>query len=348
MFQGASVAFDLSMEEIWIPYLVGATLFVATPQIMGEADKLPDIFDDAGVTVLDTVPTLVGHAAERCAESCAPSFWAVRHVRPLLPRAGASPAATSSIRMDQQRRLLLQRWRKFCPTCRWTIGGPIPNYTCYVADDALNLLERNVEGELLIGGPGVAQGYLKRDKLTAEKFVANPFGSDGIDPILYRSGDAVMLDDAGAIHFRGRIDDQVKIRGFRVELGEIEARLGAIEGVSNAAVVLRAEGGIDELVAFIVPSSSDKAALEPKLLRAQLRESLPPYMVPGRYEILNNLPKLPSGKTDRKTLKNVVLAPLAMIEEQEEPRSETEGYLACRRQARAAAAIHSVRCGFFH
>ena len=213
------------------------------------------------------------------------------------------------------------------PNVPVTIGGPIPNYTCYVADDALNLLERNVEGELLIGGPGVAQGYLKRDQLTAEKFVANPFGSDGLDPILYRSGDAVMLDDAGAIHFRGRIDDQVKIRGFRVELGEIEARLGTIEGVSNAAVVLRAENGIDELVAFIVPSASDKAALEPKHLRAQLRESLPPYMVPGRYEILDTLPKLPSGKTDRKTLKNIALAPLAMIEEQEEPRTETEATL---------------------
>ena len=326
MFQGASVAFDLSMEEIWIPYLVGATLFVATPQIMGEADKLPDIFDDAGVTVLDTVPTLLAMLPKDApklrtiilgGEACPPSV-AARWCRPgrhIFNSYGPTEAT------------VVATVAEVLPNVPVTIGGPIPNYTCYVADDALNLLERNVEGELLIGGPGVAQGYLKRDQLTAEKFVANPFGSDGIDPILYRSGDAVMLDDAGAIHFRGRIDDQVKIRGFRVELGEIEARLGTIEGVSNAAVVLRAENGIDELVAFIVPSAGDKAALEPKHLRAQLRESLPPYMVPGRYEILDTLPKLPSGKTDRKTLKNVALAPLAMIEEQEEPRSETEATL---------------------
>ena len=133
-----------------------------------------------------------------------------------------------------------------------TIGKPIPNYTCYIVDEQLQLLGPGAEGELLIGGPGVARGYLKRDELTREKFIANPFDGDGSDPILYRSGDAVILDENGNIVFHGRIDDQVKIRGFRVELGEIESVLTHVAGVSHAAVVLRNDDGIDQLVAFVV------------------------------------------------------------------------------------------------
>ena len=324
VFQGASVAFDLSMEEIWMPYLVGATLFVATPEIMGEADRLPDVLDDAGVTVLDTVPTLLAMMPKDPprlriiilgGEACPPAI-AARWCKPgrtifnsYGPTEATVVATVAEVRRD-------------APV---TIGGPIPNYTCYVADEALNLLQRGVEGELLIGGTGVARGYLKRDALTAEKFVANPFATGGHDPILYRSGDAVVLDDDGNIGFRGRIDDQVKIRGFRVELGEIEARLAGLAGVSQAAVVVRGETGIDELVAFLVAERGH--TIDPKALRADLREHLPPYMVPARYETLEALPRLPSGKADRKALKALPLAPAAPVDEQEEPRTETEALL---------------------
>jgi non-ribosomal peptide synthetase-like protein len=324
VFQGASVAFDLSMEEIWIPYLVGATLFVATPQIMGEADKLPDVLDDAGVTVLDTVPTLLAMMPGDVprlrtiilgGEACPPSVAArwCRAGRKIFNSYGPTEATVVATVAEVK------------PDEPVTIGGPIPNYTCYVADDALRLLDRGTEGELLIGGPGVARGYLRRDELTAEKFVRNPFASDGRDPILYRSGDAVVLDEDGNIAFRGRIDDQVKIRGFRVELGEIEARLASLPGVSQAAVVLRNEGGIDELVAFLVLERG--ATLDAKAMRHELREHLPPYMVPGRYENLTTLPRLPSGKADRKTLKALQLTAAAPLDEQEEPRTETEAVL---------------------
>jgi amino acid adenylation domain-containing protein len=324
VFQGASVAFDLSMEEIWIPYLVGATLFVATPQIMGEADKLPDILDDAGVTVLDTVPTLLAMLPKDApklriiilgGEACPPAV-AARWCKPgraIFNSYGPTEAtvvATAAI-VEPDRPV--------------TIGGPIPNYTAYVCDDMLNLLDRGIEGELLIGGPGVAKGYLKRDELTAEKFVANPFGGATNDPILYRSGDAVVMDEAGNINFRGRIDDQVKIRGFRVELGEIEAKLTDLAGVSQAAVVLRAVDGIDELVAFLTPNKG--AELDARQMRGELRANLPPYMVPGRYEILDTLPKLPSGKVNRNLLKKAELKAAAPVEEQEEPRTQTEAAL---------------------
>ena len=212
------------------------------------------------------------------------------------------------------------------PKCAWVSpsrsASPIPNYTCYVADDNLNLLPWGSEGELLIGGPGVARGYLKRDELTAEKFVANPFGGEH-DPILYRSGDAVALDANGDILFRGRIDDQVKIRGFRVELGEIETKLAALADVGQAAVVLRNDNGLDQLVAFLVPAKD--AAPDAKALRTALRAELPTYMIPARFEIAQELPRLSSGKLDRKTLKARELSVIEVsAEAQEEPRTDTE------------------------
>ncbi len=202
------------------------------------------MLDEAGVTVLDTVPTLLGMMPKDApklriiilgGEACPPAV-AARWCKPgrtIFNSYGPTEATVVATAAVVE------------PDKPVTIGGPIPNYTAYVCDDALNLLDRGIEGELLIGGPGVAKGYLKRDELTAEKFVANPFSSNGADPILYRSGDAVVLDEAGNINFRGRIDDQVKIRGFRVELGEIEAKLADLAGVAQAAVVLRSDDGIE-------------------------------------------------------------------------------------------------------
>ncbi len=327
VFQGASVAFDLSMEEIWIPYLVGASLFVATREMLGEADALPDLLSAAAVTVLDTVPTLLGLLSRDVpslrliilgGEACPPEIaerWS-RAGRTIFNSYGPTEAtvvATASV-VEQG-----------VPV---TIGAPIPNYTCYVVDEGLALLGRGVEGELLIGGPGVARGYLNRDALTREKFIANPFGRDGSDPVLYRSGDAVVLDHQNRIHFRGRIDDQVKLRGFRVELGEIEAKLTQRDGVGQAAVVLRNDDGLDQLVAFIVPERGEAAygLPDPARLRAQLRDVLPPYMVPARFETVEALPRLASGKVDRNRLKTAALtAPTR--EAQEEPRSRTEAAL---------------------
>lgn len=324
VFQGASAAFDLSMEEIWISYLVGATLFVATPQIIGETEALPELLEEAGVTVLDTVPTLLGVMPRDVktlrviilgGEACPPAIaerWS-RRGRTIFNSYGPTEATVVAT-VAQVR-----------PNEAVTIGKPIPNYTCYVVDDALRALPPGVEGELLIGGPGVARGYLERDELTAEKFIANPFASDGTDPVLYRSGDAVVVDDKGDIVFRGRIDDQIKIRGFRVELGEIEAVLGDQRNIRQAAVALRNETGIDELVAFVV---IDGELPDPRELRGNLREALPPYMVPSRFEVVEALPRLSSGKVDRKALKLIELTqPAIANEEQEEPRDETEATL---------------------
>jgi len=324
VFQGASVAFDLSMEEIWLPYLAGASLFVATAEMMGEADKLPDLMEANRVTVLDAVPTLLALLPRDIAslrliilggEACPPSIagrWC-RPGRKIFNSYG--PTETTVVATVAEVR----------PGVQVTIGRPIANYTCYVAGERLDLLPPDVEGELLIGGPGVAKGYLRRDRLTREKFIANPFLDDAPDPVLYRSGDAVALATNGEIVFHGRIDDQVKVRGFRVELGEIEAKLAGLPVIAHAAVVLRNDNEIEQLVAFVVPTLD--AEIDVGRLRNELRQSLPAYMVPERFELVQSLPKLTSGKVDRKGLKQIELAPADALEAQEEPRNETEAKL---------------------
>lgn len=323
VFQGASVAFDLSMEEIWTPYLVGATLFVASPEMMGDAEKLPGLLTEAGVTVIDTVPTLLGILPDDIpslklillgGEALPPSIvqkWS-KPGRRILNTYGPTEAtvvATAAIVESGQ------------PV---TIGRPIPNYTAYIVDEEMKLTGVGQQGELLIGGPGVAKGYHLRPELTAEKFIANPFGGSD-DPILYRSGDAVSLDENGNIAFHGRIDDQVKIRGFRVELGEIETALSDEAGISQAAVVLRTDEGIERLVAFLVGEPG--VQMEGAVLRASLREKLPPYMIPAHFEPIGSLPRMVSGKVDRKMLKAAPLTAPAASGEQEPPRNATEATL---------------------
>ncbi|WP_375410248.1 Pls/PosA family non-ribosomal peptide synthetase, partial [uncultured Methylobacterium sp.] len=324
VFQGASVAFDLSMEEIWVPYLVGATLFVASPAMMGDVEALPGILAEAGVTVLDTVPTLLAMLSRDL-----PTVRLILLGGEALPEPLVARWATASRQLfntyGPTEATVVATAAEMRPGESVTIGGPIPNYSVYVVGEGLELLGPGQPGELLIGGPGVAEGYLQRPELTAEKFIANPFASDDGDPILYRSGDAVSLDAAGRIVFHGRIDDQVKIRGFRVELGEIESRIGVLPGIAQAAVVLRSDDGVDRLVAFLVPERG--AALDTALLRRTLGDQMPPYMVPSHFESVEVLPRLTSGKVDRKALRAATLTIADTSGEQEPPGNETEAAL---------------------
>jgi non-ribosomal peptide synthetase-like protein len=325
VFQGASVAFDLSMEEIWIPLMVGATLHVATPAMMGDVENLPALLEAAGVSVLDTVPTLLAMLPRDVAGLRLILLGGEALPAPLVGR-WATPGRRLFNTYGPTEATVVATVEEVRPGRPVTIGRPIANYTAYVVDEALRLCPPGQQGELLIGGPGVAKGYLKRPELTAEKFIANPFASDGRDPILYRSGDAVSLNPDGNLAFLGRIDDQVKIRGFRVELGEIEARLQHQPGVAQAAVVLRPDEGIDRLVAFLVPERG--AELSAPALRSGMRREVPPYMVPDHFETVDELPRLSSGKVNRKALQVAILTVQeSLAEAQEEPRNETEAAL---------------------
>ncbi len=310
VYQGFSVAFDMSFEEIWLSYLAGATLWIAPKDVASDPEALPQALIDNRVTVLHAVPTLLAlfnqdvptlRLINLGGEMCPPSLvarWA-KPGRQVFNTYGPTEATVSAS---------LAELHANEPV---TIGRPLPNYGLLIIDPAVEehglvLLARGEVGELCITGPGVAAGYLGRPDLTAEKFLANPWRSGAHDARLYRTGDLARIDPDGCVQCLGRTDDQVKIRGFRVELGEIEAALAKQTGIGTVAVVLRQEEGIDQLIAFIVFESG--VTLANTILRATLTASLPSYMVPGYFEPLADMPRLTSGKIDRKALKARPLA----------------------------------------
>jgi amino acid adenylation domain-containing protein len=182
------------------------------------------------------------------------------------------------------------------------IGRPIANTTCHVVDDELRPLPVGEEGELLIGGLGLATGYVNRAELTAEKFVPDPFSPPGSGERLYRTGDLARWREDGRLEFGGRIDHQVKIRGYRIELGEIEAVLRDHPDVEDCVVVAREdEAGHRRLVAYLTgPERPDVPAL-----RAFVAERLPAYMVPAAWVALERLPLTENNKVDRAALPEV-------------------------------------------
>ena len=335
VYQGFSVAFDMSFEEIWISYLVGATLWIAPKEITADPDALPVALEKNQITVLHAVPTLlalfsqdvaslrlINLGGEMCPESLVNRF--TRAGRQMFNTYGPTEATVSAS---------LAPLHANTPV---TIGSPLPNYSMMVVatdvENGLRLLPIGETGELCISGPGVAIGYLGRPDLTAEKFLANPWSTSDIDRRLYRTGDLACIQADGSIQCLGRADDQVKIRGFRVELGEIEAVLAQQSGVGTVAVILRKEDEIDQIMAFIarddacfidsgmIPSDTELKAI----LRSQLSQVLPPYMVPSRFEFMTEVPRLTSGKIDRNTLKKVPLSKVMTSGESDCASNKTE------------------------
>ncbi|MCZ7471830.1 thioester reductase domain-containing protein [Agrobacterium sp. O3.4] len=178
---------------------------------------------------------------------------------------------------------------------------PAANKQLYVLDDNLELLPFGVPGELHIGGCGIARGYHDRAALTAERFVPDPFATNGRAGVLYRTGDRAMLLADGRIHVSGRLDSQVKIRGYRIEPGEIEAGLLAHPFIVSATVAVRDDGrGGKRLAAYAVPQTDQDVAVRPtpSEIRAWLAHRLPKFLVPDTFDWLDALPLTVNGKID--------------------------------------------------
>ena len=299
VFQGFSIAFDASVEEVWLAFHAGATLVVGSTADMRLGPGLPALLTQQGVTVLSTVPTLLSTFETDLpglrllivgGEACPPDLVA-RWARPGLRFVNTYGPTEATV---------IATWCDLQPGQPVTIGRAVPNDRIYVLDETLALVPPGEPGELCLSGVGLALGYLGRPELTAERFLPNPYADGEFTQRLYRTGDKVRFTAEGDLEFLGRFDDQVKIRGFRVELGEIENALRERPEVLSAAVALRSGDGLELLVAYVVAREGADPA--PEALRAWLRQRLPPYMVPAAVELLAELPTLPSGKVDRKRL----------------------------------------------
>ena len=328
VYQGFSVAFDASLEEMWMAWANGAALVPATPEMARAGPDLPKLLSRAGVTVLSTVPTLVSMFTED-----APS------VRLLIFGGEACPDATAHRWCRPGRRVV----NTYGPTeatvtatyaeCRpdgpVTIGRAMPGYRVYVLDESLQPVSPGTAGELCIGGPGLARGYVNRDDPTRERFVPNPIASERDDaPRIYRTGDLVRLTESGDLQFLGRADDQVKIRGYRVELSEIESQLLTAPGVRAAAVAVReVTPGIESLVAYVV-LADPRTEPDWHEVERRLRSTLPPYMIPSHYEVISEIPTSASGKVDRKRLPAPTLRSGSTVADGAAPETDLERTIA--------------------
>ncbi len=331
VYQGFSLAFDASVEEIWLAFHAGAALVVADAMTARSGPLLPAWLRDQGITVLSTVPTVLGTFRDDLpgvgllivgGEACPPDLvarWAPG--RRMVNTYGPTEAT------------VIATWADLEPGRPVTIGRAIPNLEALVLDGDLRPVPDGAEGELCLRGAGLALGYLGRPDLTAERFPAGPGGGR-----VYRTGDRVRREPGGDLVFLGRLDDQVKVRGFRIELGEIEAALRGAQGILEAAAAVRPGPGADQLVGYVVPRPG--AAPSEAELRSALGATLPPYMVPARIVAVPALPLLPSGKLDRAALPPPPPA-AAPAEAPEVPLSPAEAELA----AAWARLFHRARVG---
>jgi len=301
VYQGMTLAFDFSVEEIWPTFAAGATLVAGPDDHRKFGSALADFLIQQQISVMCCVPTLLATLDRD-----------VPTLRLLLVGGEACPADLVRRWSKPGRRLLntygpteatvTASWGELSPDKPVTIGRPMPTYAIYILDESLRPVSNGDVGEICIGGPGVAVGYLNRPELTAERFVTDGI-SGATGARLYRTGDLGRLTPAGEIEYLGRADQQVKIRGYRVELSEIEKLLLEDDAVANAVVTLwSSDGGITELTAYVVFHHAVDHSEMRLRLHARLRQQLPAYMVPAFIEPIDAIPMLASNKADRSRL----------------------------------------------
>jgi amino acid adenylation domain-containing protein len=322
-----SICFDLSVWELFVTLSAGGYIVLAR-----NALELPDLPARDQVRLINTVPSaiaalqrdgqipasvrIVNLAGEPLKQTLVDKLYESPGLQHVYDLYGPSEDTTYSTYTRREK------------GGRANIGRAISNTQGYILSADLQALPAGSAGELYLAGAGVTRGYLARPALTAEKYVPNPFATDG--GRLYRTGDLTRYRDDGVIEYIGRIDHQVKVRGFRIELGEIEARLVQQEAVREAFVLAQDGEGGQQLVAYVVPTDAEVAGNPEQqthvreAIKAQLKASLPDYMVPTYLLFLETLPLTPNGKLDRKALpkaeasqmQQVYVAPQTELEQQ--------------------------------
>ncbi|MCF7515602.1 amino acid adenylation domain-containing protein, partial [Pseudoalteromonas sp. L23] len=325
----ANIAFDAATFEIWGPLLNGGTSVVYPEKFVTPEQ----INQQLALWQINTLWLTAGLFSQ-WAQSL-PEHHALENVI-----AGGDVLDVAAVKLCQQKLPEVQLWNGYGPTENTTfttchlinevaptsipIGKALPGDHVYILQGD-RLAPFGAEGELCVGGHGLALGYLNQDEMTRERFVENPFYSEGstLPRMIYRTGDYVRYISPGVMAFIGRVDQQVKIRGFRVELDEVRSCLNQFNGVASSLVVLQ-QGAIDkQLVAYVQPiNDTDKQLVE--LLRVHLQQQLPSYMVPEAIVIVADWPLTQNGKIDRERLPK----PKPQIQTTQPPITPTEIALA--------------------
>jgi amino acid adenylation domain-containing protein len=342
VLQFASICFDLSIEEIFPALTNGATVVLRTADMISSAHNFLRCCNEWNLTVLD-LPTAYWHDLTLALSEEKLSLPA----RVRLVIIGGEKASLDRVNLwHQLTNDSVRLVNTYGPTeatvvatmCDLpkplesrslnlvSIGRPLRNTTAFVLDKFQQPVPIGVAGELYIGGPGVARGYINRAELTAEKFIRDPFSPEP-EGKLYRTGDLVRYLADGNIEFLGRVDNQIKIRGFRVELEEIEEALRGHAAVNECVVVLHEDtDGDKSLLAYVVPHGNIRPTSNE--LRKFLKAKLPSYMVPTMFESLDAFPLMPNGKLDRRALPEPQPARPDLDESFVAPSTPLEGLLA--------------------
>ncbi len=295
VYQGFSLAFDASLEELWMAFANGAALIACPDKEVRSGLGLISFLKHHQVTVYSTVPTLLSTL-----EGPLPDLRLLILGGETCPSSLVKRWARSGLRImntyGPTETTVIATYSECFPGKDVNIGKPLTGYEVFIMDEQLQEVKNGEEGELCIAGPALARGYVNRPDSTAEKFVWNPANTN---QRLYRTGDLALKDAHGDLHFTGRVDDQIKLRGFRIELNEIETVIMEFTGIAQAVVSLQSS---DQplLVAYLLLDQKNTFKLDE--FRTYLRSSLPDYMIPAVVEILESFPLLSSGKVNRKEL----------------------------------------------
>lgn len=325
-----TISFDIAGLELFLPLLTGAEIVLVDAATAKDGRALLDVIKAEKATVMQATPYTWRIMLEAgwdktapikaiCGGEALPAELAER----ILGAAGSlwnvyGPTETT----------IWSTVKQITDAGKITIGRPIDNTSIYILDKFLKPLGVGIPGEIYIGGEGVAAGYLNRVELTAEKFVNDSFVNiPGAK--MYNTGDLGRFLPDGEIECLGRVDAQVKIRGYRIETGEIEYQLVNSAGVKEAVVIARPDSfGIDKLVAFVVAPGVEDEITQIQTWKEQLKNSLPDYMVPDNFVIVNAMPLTPNGKVDKKALGKIGVSTVDAGLGYQAPRTDVEKMVA--------------------